>query len=218
MNQGRIPLVLTLLRRGVAPSQIVTLLQIRRALRTCREVLDVGCGPDSALSLLGFERLEGIEGYLPSVEAAKQKHTHHQVVLGDVRFLERHFRAGQFDACVALDLIEHLTKKDGRKLMEAMESIARSKVVFLTPNGFLPQSHAEKADLQEHLSGWEAAEMRRLGYAVAGVLGPKSFRGEYHHLKRRPQALWGVLSLLGHFFYTRWAPSRAAAILCVKTK
>lgn len=216
MNRSRTAIVTTLLRRGVAPSQIVTLLQIRRALRGCQEVLDVGCGPDSALALLGFEKLVGIEGYAPSVEAATQKGTHQQLVLGDVRFLEKYFRPQQFDACVALDLIEHLTKQDGFKLVQSMEKLARKRVVFLTPNGFLPQAHAEKADLQEHLSGWDAAEMRGLGYQVAGVLGPRGLRGEYHRLKRRPEAFWGVVSLLLHCFYSRWVPSSAAAILCVK--
>lgn len=218
MNRSRTSIIMTLLQRGVAPSQIVTLLQIRKALRDCREVLDVGCGPDSALSLLGFERLVGIEGYAPSVEAAKKNHTHHEIVLGDVRYLENHFREGQFDACVALDLIEHLSKEDGRKLMESMGRLAKRKVVFLTPNGFLPQSHAEQADLQEHLSGWEPSEMRSHGYQVAGVLGPKGLRGPYHHLKRKPEAIWGLVSLLGHLFYTRWVPASAAAILCTKVK
>lgn len=209
---------MTLLRKGVAPSQIVTLLQIRSALRDCREVLDVGCGPDSALSLLGFERLVGIEGYAPSVETAKKNHTHHEIVQGDVRRLGTQFQTGQFDACVALDLIEHLSKEDGRKLMQDMDKLARRKVVFLTPNGFLPQSHTEQADLQEHLSGWEVSEMRGYGYQVAGVLGPKRLRGAYHHLKRKPEAFWGLVSLLGHFLYTRWIPVRAAAILCTKRK
>jgi SAM-dependent methyltransferase len=218
MNRSRTSVVMTLLRKGVTPSQIVTILQIRKALKNCREVLDVGCGPDSALSLLGFDRLVGIEGYAPSVEAAKKNRTHHEIVQGDVRHLETQFQAGQFDACVALDLIEHLTKEDGRRLMANMEKLARRKVVFLTPNGFLPQSHAEQADLQEHLSGWEPLEMRSYGYTVAGVLGPKGLRGPYHHLRRKPGALWGVISLLGHFLYTRWIPARAAAILCVKVE
>lgn len=209
-------MILTLLGRGVAPSQIVTLLQVRKALVGCAEVLDVGCGSDSAVSLLGIEKLIGIEGYLPSVEAARKKGTHREIVLGDVRCLENYFQPRQFDACVALDLIEHLTKEDGRKLIQSMEKISKKRVVILTPNGFLPQAHAEKADLQEHLSGWEVSEMRGFGYHVAGVLGPKGLRGEYHRLKRRPEALWGLVSLALHCCYSRWAPSAAAAILCVK--
>ena len=84
-------------------------------------------------------------------------------------------------------------------------------------SGFLSQGHTDKDDLQPHLSGWEPDEMRQKGYEVQGLLGPKSLRGEYHRLKRRPAVLWGVLSLLGHFLWTGRKPERAAAILCVKT-
>jgi SAM-dependent methyltransferase len=218
MKKTRAELVRVLLKRGEAPSQIVTQLQIRNALKDCQSVLDVGCGSDSCLSLFGFENLVGIEGYEPSVATAKKNHTHHQLVLGDVRDLNKHFQPEQFDACVALDLIEHLPKEDGLKLASAMERLARKKVLFLTPKGFLPQRHAEKSDLQEHLSGWEPGEMRRLGYHVAGVLGPKFLRGEYHKLKFRPSAFWGIVSLIGHLLFTRWVPSKSAAILCVKSK
>ncbi len=218
MNGSRIGLIKTLRARGVVPSQMVTMLQIRRALRDCKSVLDVGCGSNSPLALFGFERLVGLEGYLPSVEEARQRRTHHELVHGDVRELDRLFAPGSFDACVALDVIEHLPKADGLAFMNSMERVAAKKVLFLTPNGFLPQRHAEKSDLQEHLSGWDAQEMTGYGYAVQGVLGPKPLRGEYHRLKRKPEALWGLVSLAGHFCHTRWAPSKAAAILCVKTK
>jgi hypothetical protein len=103
-------------------------------------------------------------------------------------------------------------------MLKAMERIAKRKSVILTPNGFLPQGHTDHADLQEHQSGWEPDDLTELGYKVAGVLGPKGLRGEYHKLKREPEWLWGSISLLGQVLYTRWVPSAAAAILCVKDK
>jgi hypothetical protein len=137
--------------------------------------------------------------------------------VGDVRELDRYFKAGQFDTVVALDVIEHLTKEDGLQMMRSMEKIASRKVIFYTPSGYLPQHSFENNDLQEHLSGWEAEEMKQLGYRVTGVLGPKTLRGEMHVLKGQPKIFWGFISLVAHFLWTRWAPSKAAAILCVKT-
>ena len=58
--------------------------------------------------------------------------------------------------------------------------------------------------------------MTNYGYRVIGLLGPKSLRGEYHAIKRRPRIFWGIVSLLGHFLWTRNHPAKAAAILCVK--
>jgi SAM-dependent methyltransferase len=216
--RNMISLSWTLLRNGFDPNAIVTLLELRHALKDCHSVLDVGCGSSSSLRHFGFKSLTGIEGYFPDAEKARKNATHDELLHGDVRQLEKFFQPGRFDACVAMDVIEHLTREDGMELIRDMERIASKKIVFFTPSGFLPQGHTENADLQQHLSGWEPAEMKSLGYSVIGMLGPKSLRGEYHVLRRRPKIFWGLVCILAHFIWTRWRPAGAAAILCVKTK
>lgn len=198
------------------PGQLATHLELHSALSGCETVLDVGCGTNSILRLFGFKRLVGAEAYAPSADKARTAGTHHEIIQSDARKLENHFKPGEFDACVALDVIEHLPKQDGLLMIRSMEFISAKKTVFLTPNGFLRQSHTEDKDLQEHLSGWDAGEMQSSGYTVTGILGPKLLRGEYHMLIKRPKFLWGVVSLLGHLLYTRSRPEKAAAILCVK--
>jgi SAM-dependent methyltransferase len=214
--RSRAGLVVTLLRQGFDPAQILVRLAARRALLGCDSVLDVGCGTSLTMRQLGVPVSAGIEAYQPSFDDAKRRHTHDRLIHGDIRNLTTYFQQRQFDACVALDVIEHLDKRDGLKLIREMEGIARRKVVFFTPSGFLPQRHCAADDLQEHLSGWEPDEMRRFGYHVIGLLGPKGLRGESHVLKRRPAIFWGLASLLSHLAWTRWQPERAAAILCVK--
>jgi hypothetical protein len=216
--QSRTSLVCVLLKQGYDPAAIVLRLALRRALLGSDRVLDIGCGCSMNMRWLGVPHPTGLEGYVPALEEARRKNTHDELVQGDVRSLDQHFQAGQFDTCVALDVIEHLTKEDGWKMLTSMERIATRKVIILTPSGFLPQRHLEQGDLQEHLSGWEAEEMRAHGYEVTGLLGPKTLRGDHHHLKGRPKLFWGMVSLLGHFLYTRKRPAKAAAILCVKTK
>jgi len=216
--RSRTGLVLSLLRLGLDAGAILTRLELRGALKDSASVLDVGCGPVSTLRWFGFEHLVGVEGYPPSVEAAKKNTTHDELVLGDIRELDRFFQPRQFDACIAVDVIEHLSKEDGLKLARAMEQVAAKKVIFFTPNGFLPQRHAENDDLQEHLSGWEVSEMRQLGYRVIGMLGPKWLRGELHVIRWRPRFLWGIIAWLLHAVWYRRHPASAAAILCVKTK
>jgi Methyltransferase domain len=209
-------LALGLLKQGCDPSTIAVKLALRRALLGCQNVLDVGCGSSPAMRLIGVPHAVGIEGYQPAVDEAKKLHTHDQIIHGNVLELDRYFHPKQFDACVALDVIEHLVKPDGVKMMKGMERIAAKKVILFTPCGFLPQRHTANDDLQEHLSGWEPDEMRGYGYDVIGLLGPKKLRGEYHAIKGRPRAFWGVVSLLGHFLWTQNHPEKAAAILCVK--
>ena len=215
---SRFKLIVTLFKQGLDPGQIVTLLTLRNAIAGCTDVLDVGCGKTNNMRRLGIKHSTGFDGYAPYLDEAKQNHLHDEYVLGDVRELEQHFKPGQFDTVLALDVIEHLPREDGLKMMRSMEKIARRKVVLFTPSGFLPQRSYHDNALQEHLSGWEPAEMRGYGYEVIGALGPKSLRGELHSLKGRPKMFWGIISLLGHFLWTRRTPEKAAAILCVKTK
>jgi len=209
-------LALGLLKQKSDPAEIAVKLALRNALAGCDSVLDIGCGASPTMRQLGPSRLVGVEGYKPAVEQARQLKTHDEIIHGDVKALAQLFKPKQFDACVALDVIEHLVKEDGIQLMRDMERIAAKKVIFFTPCGFLPQRHASNDDLQEHLSGWEPAEMRDYGYDVIGLLGPKKLRGEYHAIKGRPRVFWGVVSLAGHFLWTRNHPEKAAAILCVK--
>ena len=192
------------------------LAEIAKALRGCSTCLDVGCGGGSPLRLIGVDYLAGVDGHAPSIEEARRNKTHNELHLADVLTIGAHFAARRFDACIALDLIEHLTKEDGHRLLKDMETIASRRVIIFTPNGFVPQS-SQEGDLQEHLSGWEVSEMRGLGYEVIGLFGPKSLRGEYHKAKHLPRSIAGVLSTAGHLLYNRSHPESAAALLCVKT-
>ncbi|HUA67364.1 MAG TPA: class I SAM-dependent methyltransferase [Candidatus Saccharimonadales bacterium] len=214
--KGRMHLVATLLNNGADPSQILIKMALRRALQECQSVLDVGCGFAPTLRQLGVPHCVGLEGYQPAVEEARRRKTQDEIIHGNAGDLTRHFQPGQFDACIAMDVIEHLPKEAGLKLMRDMELIARKKVVFFTPNGFLHQSHSANDDLEEHLSGWEPEEMTRHGYRVFGMLGAKGLRGEYHALKRRPRFFWGFVSLLSQALWVHHQPEKATAILCVK--
>ena len=189
---------------------------LRNALRGCDTCLDIGCGPSSPITTLNFRQSLGVEGFPAALEVAKENHTHTDFLQARAQDVGKHFSKGSFDCCVALDLIEHLTKEEGLTLIKDMERIASKTIAVFTPNGFLPQQ-SHHSDLQEHLSGWEPAEMRSLGFTVYGMHGLKSLRGEEHKHRIRPQALSGVISSLSHYAYTKNHPERAAAILCVKS-
>jgi len=193
----------------------IYLSEMANALRGCSSCLDVGCGGGSPVRLIGLDYLVGVDGHAPSLEEAKRNKTHHEFHLADVRTIGAHFPARRFDACIALDLIEHLTKDDGHQLLKDMEKVASKRVVIFTPNGFVPQQ-SQGGDLQEHLSGWEAGEMRALGYEVIGLYGPKSLRGEFHKSKFLPRPVAGIVSAVGHLVYNRSHPETATALLCVK--
>lgn len=200
---------------GANPSLLPFVRELRGALRGCRSVLDVGCGSTSPMRFVPGVRLTGLDGYPPALAEARKNATHDEYCLGNVTRLSEAFPQRKFDACVALDVIEHLKKEDGWNFLEQMEGLAGKRVVIATPNGFMPQA-SKDGDLQEHLSGWTAAEMRQRGYRVFGMYGPKHLRGEYHRIIRKPRVFWTVVSLLLHWADSRQHPEKAAALFCVK--
>ncbi len=197
------------------PSLLTLVGELRGALAGCKSVLDVGCGKISPMRFLPSAHLVGFDGYAPDLEEARRNRTHNEYIRGDVRSLRELFPGRRFEACVALDVIEHLPKEEGWRMLEAMEALATRRVVIFTPNGFVPQK-SKDGDLQEHLSGWTADEMRPRGYEVRGLYGPKGLRGEYHRVKYQPRVFWVMVSLLAHYVHTRSHPEKAAAIFCLK--
>jgi hypothetical protein len=189
---------------------------LRKALSDCQTCLDIGCGPASPVTALGFRYSLGVEGYPALLDEARKNNTHNDYLLARAQDIGKQFETGAFDCCVALDLIEHLTREEGLELIRQMERIASKRIAIFTPNGYLPQKSRE-GDLQEHLSGWDASTMRGLGFMVIGMHGLKALRGEEHKHRFRPHALSGVVSAISHYGFTMRLPELAAAILCVKS-
>lgn len=80
------------------------------------------------------------------------------------------------DTVLALDVIEHMEKEEGLRLLHQAKRIARHQVVVFTPLGFYPQSYApDELDRwhmhggrwQSHRSGWEPEEFGREWQVVA---------------------------------------------------
>src|SRR5437660_750671 len=121
------------------PSLLMLVGELRSTLKGCRTVLDIGCGNASPLRFIPELRLTGLDGYAPALEEAWRMRTHDEFVSGSVLKIGELFGDRRFDACVALDVVEHLQKDDGWRMLEQMERLATKRVVIFTPNGFIPQ-------------------------------------------------------------------------------
>jgi hypothetical protein len=135
--------------------------------------------------------------------------------LTDLRLLRETFAAGTFDAVIALDVIEHLDKRAGFSLLDAMESIARACVVVMTPNGFVHQSAEPHNPYQEHLSGWTVRDFLNRGYIVRGIRGWKPLRKEYARPSIKPARLGWRLSAMTQPLVTNH-PSLAYQLFATK--
>jgi hypothetical protein len=189
----------------------------REVVGSCASLLDIGCGQNSPIRRFAhrLERTVGVdqfEGYLARSQGAA---IHSEYRQGDALEVDSMFGPRSFDCVVALDLIEHLEKPQGFRLLEAMERVARRKVIVFTPNGFLPQGEYDGNPWQAHRSGWDAPEMRARGYRVRGLYGWKPLRGELGAPRWKPHRLWGTLALWTQPLVERY-PEHAFELFCVK--
>jgi len=142
---------------------------IKRHLAGCKNILDVGCGDGSFLAKINSEKLFnaiGVDLFEPYVKKARRLSAYKKVIKKDVMKIS--FKSGSFDVVHTSQLIEHLEKKEGLKLIEIMEKIAKNKVVIGTPNGHFHQDSYDENKLQEHKSSWSERDFRKLGYKCYG--------------------------------------------------
>src|SRR5690242_19457312 len=106
-----------LLRESLGnPSLLSFMGEIRSTLKSCNTVLDIGCGNASPMRFLRNTHTVGVDGYCPALEEARSHGTHDEYFLGDVTGISELFPTRKFDACIALDVIEHLHKEDGWRM------------------------------------------------------------------------------------------------------
>jgi len=182
---------------------------IKRELKNCNSVIDLGCGNNSPLCRFKrWFKIIGVDDY----EISK---LHDKFYQRNVRDLYELFLNKSVDAIVALDLIEHLTKEEGLELIKKMERIAKKKIIIFTPNGFREQSAFDGNPLQIHKSGWDFEEMKKLGFKVIGKDGLKYIKGKENSVRFKPIILWLWISKLTQPF-VRNNPKYAYNLLCIK--
>ena len=195
------------LRKSQTVGKIIPTLdtELRRNLKNCSTVLDLGCGPNSPLgALTHLSKRVGVEPFGPYLQSARNLGTHdefHQKLITELDFEEC-----SFDAVIMIDVIEHMTEEDGLNALRLAEKWASKKVIINSPNGFIPQKSLDGNPLQEHKSGWSFDRMKELGYNSRGLAGPKWMRQEVASdtmgddlltsIRFRPKIVWFIIATL----------------------
>jgi 2-polyprenyl-3-methyl-5-hydroxy-6-metoxy-1,4-benzoquinol methylase len=175
--------------------------------------LDLGCGYNSPIQYTGVPNKTGVDAYEPYIEASRAKNIHQEYIKADLKEVD--FPEKSFDLVFCSELIEHLKKEDGLKLLANMDRWAKKKIILTTPNGFLPQGEYDDNGLQEHLSGWTTEEFRKLGFKVYGINGLKYLKGEEGRIKFKPRWLWRFISDCSRSFTFR-CPKLSFQLFAVK--
>jgi len=79
-------------------------------------------------------------------------------ILADVRYLP--FKPKIADLVLLLEVIEHLTKEEGLKLIKELEVITKDGILVSTPNKFIKQSQIDNNPYQIHKSFWLQSEFK----------------------------------------------------------
>ena len=203
------------LYRKIFPGYII---ELEKAISDCKTLLDLGCGSSSPIKSFSKKFYSiGIDAFKQNIYKSERENIHDKYYTMNVLDIYKKFKNNSFDCVIALDLIEHLTKEEGFKLINIMERIAKKKIIIFTSNGFLPQKEYENNPLQEHKCGWTVEEMKNMGYEVIGINGWKILRGEYAYIKFKPKFFWSVVSDITQTII-RNNPKNAFQLLCIKYK
>jgi glycosyltransferase involved in cell wall biosynthesis len=151
---------------------------IRQLVGPVRTVLDVGAGIRPQ-KLVPTHVHICVEPYKPYVERLRNEVEEDR----DWVFLSARWQDvlplmpdDSIDTVLALDVIEHVEKEEGLRLLHEAKRVARHQVVVFTPLGFYPQAyepdgfdrwHMHGGRWQTHRSGWEPQEFGREWQIVA---------------------------------------------------
>ena len=193
---------------------------LQEQLKECHSVLDMGCSRSSRLQHIDNKKLFkiGVDCYEKYIKESKLKNIHDRYL--KCNFLEYDFSEmyKKIDAVIALDVVEHLSKKDTLTLIKIMEKIAKKLVLVGTHNGFVPQDKAKDGNvLQKHVSGWSVQDFTTRGYKVHGTNGLFCLRDKqnYNKIKYKPKILFDQISNLTNLYvYNR--PEKAAYLMAIK--
>lgn len=108
-----------------APIHTVLLLKIQELLDYNDTVLDLGCGLKILTCHLCCRKLTGID--------VEKSYLTPQDICGDIRNLKNLVLVKSHDWVIAIDVIEHLNKEEGKKLISDMIGACRKGMIFFTP-------------------------------------------------------------------------------------
>jgi SAM-dependent methyltransferase len=185
-----------------------------------RSIIDFACGDGSLLQAVRRAMKNnrqvysvGLDIFAPYLRKARARSTYDDYILCDVEWLP--LRCKSSDVVLASNILEHLEKEQGWKLLEEAERVAREKVLIVVPNGFLLRQAFGGNVYEEHKSAWRNVELKRRGYGIRGSGLPNRLPTCQRGVKNYLSILVDLLTIMAGPF-VHLLPSFASQIICTK--
>ena len=202
---------------------------LQKQLLDCKSVLDLGCGPASPLQYCkNIEFTVGVEAFKPYLIESRKKALHSEYRLAEIKDID--FPDKSFDAVIMIEVLEHLSKESGEKILKKAEKWAKKKIIVSTPNGYFYMKNVDENKWQSHLSGWTIEDFRENNFSVRGLAGVKFLYRDsnqvksmvnqdesniYQNIRFRPKKFFYILNSLFQIL-TYYFPRFSFELLAVK--
>lgn len=145
--------------------------QLRRLIPPqSKTVIDIGCGDGYIMKWVSFGRgydIYGIEIDSKSITRARNLDLYKDIYKQNL--ITGSLPKRKFDVVLCSQVVEHLPKAEGLKLIKKIERLALKRVIVATTNGFIEYDHGPSKSLfDKHRSGWEVDDFVSCGYKVLG--------------------------------------------------
>lgn len=190
-----------------------------------KTVLDLGCG-DGALTGSIYKKgweITGVDIHKKSLDQAKKREIYKYLIEGDIeKVVQDLVRKGKkYDVVLFSQVIEHISKKKGERVLDLIEKLAKKRILVGTPNGFMvqPEVFIRGNPHQHHQSGWLVNDFIEKGYKVWGV-GIGFVWSEQGIGRTANKYLYLLITVFSYFLapIAYIFPNIAAGILAVKDK
>lgn len=142
--------------------------EVKKRIAPSLSAIDIGCGirPSTIISTKQHICIEPFSEY---VDVIKKLVPYEHIILIQANWEEglALFPDKSIDTIIFTDVIEHLIKHDGIRLLQESKRVAKKQIVLFTPLGFMPQlNNSNGCDAwgynggkyQEHKSGWDESD------------------------------------------------------------
>lgn len=197
---------------------------LKKAIGDAKTILDLGCEHGKLMELLSDGedwQVTGVDIYKKNTAQAAKRKKFIKVISGDIVNVSRRLikEKKKYDVVFCSQVIEHIDRKRGEELFKLVDKLAKKRIIFGTPRGFMEQPEVFLGDNPHmgHKSGWEEEDFRKRGYKVYGI-GISPIWAEQGFARNTNKVMFIILTLLGYVFspVVYYLPRLGAGILCIK--